>query len=895
MASYTDKIPTFNPYVAQQPVDAMLKVGMYKQQKYEEGVQKIQTSIDNVAGLDIANPVQQQYLQSKLNALGNNLKWVAGGDFSDFQLVNSVNGMTKQIVKDDDVINAVNSTAKLRAGYKKREELSKKGLTDKNNDDYYDKFASEYVNNKNVKAKFSADYVPYTNITKKLQEALVGVGESSTVAEEIFVTGDDGKPIITNGKYTYADAKTIDKLVTNKPAVLAAINNVMNRGDVKQQLGIDGWATYRGVEATNLLEPLKGQYDQENERLQAQSLEITSLLNSTNLSAEQREQYTKASSDIEASILSNNNSFISLSQQAEDNPEEFKQNYYAKEFKQNLMTQFVKEESSRTYGTNEALQQQNWRDKMAFDVLQEKNKIAYQNQTLAISKSADKREWMKFYGDYGQDPITGEWYKKPTTSATKKPGTVDANAPLFAGNVPGDKVSAVNIMKEDISELTATKGDIAFTMYADLLRANKNDYNLSDDAILASVKNFATKLGVTPEQYLDRWAVNIKNKYAELGLKPPPNLEDQLNEYTTTSKSLKNKMTMTKAAEIAADKEAGVERVLGDLLKNKKTINFNVNGNKIVVEPRDMLGLVTSDVERFFKMPNKSGQQELLKRTNLTNNQRKLIANWDKLPWEMRNTIMSEFSSYTHGPSSVNTYNAALSKSNELFNDKLSKIVGVTDVKGGSLPMFSADQIKASVANVSSYLSVGMRSYGPGDTEETVQAALADPTSISWTGKKPTNSKEQWTGTIIVKDKKGVKHTITNVNHDELQKFTGLNLTNYEEQPVQDLLNMNDKTKSTNSVYGPSSPKAWTTSYFQGSDVNPEVVKAGWGYRADAVNASGGYRLVNYIKPPGKSNWITIYGGAIAKEEGMIDTVFKTASPKDLENLYMLYLQNQNK
>jgi hypothetical protein len=40
MASYTDSPQTFNPYVAQKPVDAMLKVGMYKQQKYEEGYQR---------------------------------------------------------------------------------------------------------------------------------------------------------------------------------------------------------------------------------------------------------------------------------------------------------------------------------------------------------------------------------------------------------------------------------------------------------------------------------------------------------------------------------------------------------------------------------------------------------------------------------------------------------------------------------------------------------------------------------------------------------------------------------------------------------------------------------------------------------------------------------------
>jgi hypothetical protein len=895
MASYTDKIPTFNPYVQQLPVEAMLKVGMYKQQKYEEGVQRIQTSIDNVAGLDIANPVQQSYLQSKLNSLGNNLKFVAAGDFSDFSLVNSVNGMTKQIVKDGDIQNAVSSTARLRAGYKKREELSKKGLTDKNNDDYYDKFASEYVNNKDLKASFNADYVPYTNIVKKLQDALVGAGESASVAEQIFVTGDDGKPLITNGRYTYADAKTIDKLVTNKPAVLAAINNVMSRGDVKQQLGIDGWSTYRNTEATNLLEPLKGQYDQENDKLQSQSLEISSLLNATNLTPEQREFYTKANSEIEASILNNNNSFLSLSQQAEDNPEEFKQNFYAKEFKQNLITQFVKEDSSRTYGTNEAMQQQNVRDRMAFDVLQEKNKIAYQNQTLAIARSTDKRGWIATMATYGQDPFTGEWYKKDTTSTKNKLGTVDANNPLFGGSTSGDKVSSINIMTEDISTLTTDKGDIAFTMYADLIRANKNDYNLSDESILANVKNYAAKQGITPEQYLDRWAVNIKNKYAELGLKPPPNLEDELNQYTTTSKTLKNKMAMTKAAELSADKEAGVEKILGDVLKDKKTINFNLNGDKILVEPKDMLGLVTGDVERLFKSFNRSEQQKVLKRTDLTNNQRKLIANWDKLPWEMRQTIMTEYSSYTRGTSNISTYNAALSKSNELFNNKLSKIVGVTDVKGGSLPMFSADEIKASVANVSAFLSVGMRNFGPGDTEETVQAALADPISISWTGKKPTNSKEQWTGNIIVKDKKGVKHTITNVNHDELQKFTGLNLTSYEEKPVQDLLNMNDKTKSTNSVYGPSSPKAWTTSYFQGSDVNPEVVKAGWEYRADAVNAPGGYRLVNYIKPPRENRWITVYGGAIAKEEGIIDNIFKTTSPKDLENLYMMHLQNQNK
>jgi hypothetical protein len=169
MASYTDKIPTFNPYVAQQPVEAMLKVGMYKQQKYEEGVQKIQTSIDNVAGLDIANPAQQKYLQSKLNSLGNNLTFLAAGDFSDFSLVNSVNGMTKQITKDDTVINAVNSTAKLRKEQKRKEKAIQDGKSSPENEYVFNLQASDYINNSDVGASYNGQYIEYKDVDKKLR------------------------------------------------------------------------------------------------------------------------------------------------------------------------------------------------------------------------------------------------------------------------------------------------------------------------------------------------------------------------------------------------------------------------------------------------------------------------------------------------------------------------------------------------------------------------------------------------------------------------------------------------------------------------------------------------------------------------------------------------------
>ena len=109
MASFTDQILGFNPYVQQLPLEVMAKVGMYKQAKYEDNVQQIQGEIDKIAGLDILQPADKSYLQSKLNELGGRLKTVAGGDFSNFQLVNSVGGMATQIGKDSNVQNAVDA------------------------------------------------------------------------------------------------------------------------------------------------------------------------------------------------------------------------------------------------------------------------------------------------------------------------------------------------------------------------------------------------------------------------------------------------------------------------------------------------------------------------------------------------------------------------------------------------------------------------------------------------------------------------------------------------------------------------------------------------------------------------------------------------------------------
>lgn len=169
MASYTDNIPKFNPYVQTIPVDEMVQVGMYKQQKYEEGIQKIQTNIDNIAGLDVANDADKAYLQSKLNQLGNSLVSVAAGDFSNFQLVNSVNGMTNQIARDSNVQAAVASTAKLRKEQQRKEKAIQDGKSSPENDFVFNMQVSEYLNSSKIGQSFNGQYIEYRDVDKKLR------------------------------------------------------------------------------------------------------------------------------------------------------------------------------------------------------------------------------------------------------------------------------------------------------------------------------------------------------------------------------------------------------------------------------------------------------------------------------------------------------------------------------------------------------------------------------------------------------------------------------------------------------------------------------------------------------------------------------------------------------
>jgi len=243
MASFTDAIPQFNPYIQQLPVEAMVKVGMEKQQRYDQGLQKIQSQIDQVAGLDIVRDVDRQYLQSKLNDLGSKLKTVAAGDFSNYQLVNSVAGMASSVAKDNNVLSSVQSTAQYRKEQKFMEESRQKGESAIQNEYDFNAQANRWINDSSIGAGFSGRYRKYTDVDKKWLEVMKTL-HSDLLEEDIpYEYNDDGT--LNTNKTTVA-MQRISKESVSAEKIQNALRSSLSPDEL-EQLNINGRYEFRNV------------------------------------------------------------------------------------------------------------------------------------------------------------------------------------------------------------------------------------------------------------------------------------------------------------------------------------------------------------------------------------------------------------------------------------------------------------------------------------------------------------------------------------------------------------------------------------------------------------------------------------------------------------------------
>ena len=357
MASFTDLIPQFNPYIQQLPVEAMVKVGMEKQKRYDEGIQKIQTQIDSIAGLDIAQDAQRTYLQSKLNELGNNLKGVAAGDFSNFQLVNAVGGMTSQIVKDPRIVNALSSTKAYRKGMEDMATLTKEGKASSSRTWEFKNAANAWLNG-DVDASFNTLYKPYTNYRKNATEIIKGLTGDSSIKDDAF-------DIDAKGNMVIKDAMTRTKLAGISPEkVQQALLSGLSPDDW-EQMSVDGRYNYANTTPESFSESVNASYKAKYDAFAEQRTVLENAKSSTK-SVVQKTKIDEKIVELNKALKNVQEEYNSVSKTFGDGDvESAKARLFTSNFMNGFSKAFSYTEVSQTYESSPYVQVQQWRETKA--------------------------------------------------------------------------------------------------------------------------------------------------------------------------------------------------------------------------------------------------------------------------------------------------------------------------------------------------------------------------------------------------------------------------------------------------------------------------------------------------------------------------------------------------
>lgn len=517
MASFTDsQMPRFNPYIQQQPVEAMVAVGAQKQKAYEEGVQKIQTQIDNIAGLDVMREVDKAYLQSKMNQLGNNLRSVASGDFSNFQLVNSVNGMTKQIIQDKGVQNAISSTARVRKEQTFMEEERKKGTLDPSNEFHFNKKLGSWLGDSDVNTAFTGKYVPYFDVHKYAKEVFDAEKPDGFSYDQIYQLDANGQPMHDKrGNLIYSTTMTrLEKEGLFPEKVKQTLAQIFSEPRVSEQLGISGEYNYRNYDSNSLNKIVSGQ----REKL---SSAYTNQIYNLSLQKSLGKDTTDEIESTKRALDNTLDSYDNYSQLAYTNPDAIRGQLYKDDVNARYTTMFGWTKEKKQVMDNPA-----W--KAEFDMQKEANEQSRFAQTLSQTKQAHADDIRYKYTALAQQKELAEAALEAKGKG-KKPIVAYGSGTGPTGAAPEKDTEPASIQPSVVQEnnFNTAKDNYAVandsflwqTVFKGVGGNNEKLQGLIDngmteqEAMNHMINNAASKSKQTPAEYRSGWTRHAVSQY----------------------------------------------------------------------------------------------------------------------------------------------------------------------------------------------------------------------------------------------------------------------------------------------------------------------------------------------------------------------------------------------
>jgi len=240
MASFTDDIAHFNPYIEQIPVSDYVNVGLQLQSRYNEGVARSQNMIDSVAGLEVAGDANRQYLRDKVTDLEGKVAKIAGSDFAKNSVQSQVGALAGHIARDPVVQAGMQSAIRIKQyqdAWKDMEKNHPDQFSQKNKE-YFDQYVNDYLKQSQAKAGLvyngPTDATPYVDYYSKLDKELKSLDPTISTS------------IAANGQFQYR----IDKSsIVSQDKILGVVNSVLASDPrIQQQMQIDSWHAYRSFD-----------------------------------------------------------------------------------------------------------------------------------------------------------------------------------------------------------------------------------------------------------------------------------------------------------------------------------------------------------------------------------------------------------------------------------------------------------------------------------------------------------------------------------------------------------------------------------------------------------------------------------------------------------------------
>ena len=541
MASFTDQTPQFNPYIQQLPIEAMVAVGMEKQKRYDEGVQKIQQSIYNVAGLKVLRPQDKDYLQSQLNTLGSNLKTVAAGDFSNYQLVNSVSGMATQIGKDPYIQAAVKSAAHDQNEMGRIQKDEDDGKLNPANSvkylkqrDAYMKAGLKDANGKPI--SLNASYIPAFDYFKFAKETFDAVKPDNLTWDQVYETDANGNPKIdrATGKPIYSPVLIrMEKEGRFPEKVRETLDQIFADPRVGRQLQIEGEYAYGGLDSKGLIQKSTSQMNSVVESLNDQLAELQI---KKNAGQDVQDQIDTTTDNIQK-VKENFGEYAKL---ALENPEGARGALFQNDVRNRYTTMFGYIKQKTTNEDNPG-----WNAN--FKLLQEANEQSRFAQNLSFQKQAHRDKMNMDLLKMQQDERLAK--TKGTRLGTSVGGSGTGGPNLELADVASDAAQII-LMQENAYTSAAdnfsnkangflwdnvfSKSPINQKNYNDLLKKNGGN---SEAAINTLMNNMANSAKDGPLSFKTRWSKLAEENYNKTPNNLSHSVKDSYNEFIKARKN----------------------------------------------------------------------------------------------------------------------------------------------------------------------------------------------------------------------------------------------------------------------------------------------------------------------------------------------------------------------